>query len=87
MCIPQFPWVLPAKSLFFQRGWGVENKGSSRWQTVTMGETEVPRAVLFKGTWNAVSRLCGVRTLAEYIGEKGWQLSIFSSLWGWRQME
>lgn len=45
MCTLSTPLGFLAKSLFFQMGVGVENKGSSSWQTVAMGEKGVSWAV------------------------------------------
>lgn len=91
MCTLSTPLGFLAKSLFFQKGLGIENKDSSSWRTVAMGEKGVSGAVLqghlefLRDTWFTAFRS---RTLAEYIGEtvRRLALSIFSSLWGWRQM-
>lgn len=46
----------PAKSLLFQKGMGIQNKGSSSWQTGAGGEKGVSRAD-FSGTLGTVEGL------------------------------
>lgn len=91
MCTLSTPLGFLAKSLFFQKGVGVRTKAVAagrKW----LWERKVCPGLFLQGhleflrdTWFTAFRS---RMLAEYIGEvmRRLALSIFSSLWGWRQM-